>query len=79
MNFFDDLKARLERFMQGRYGLDALSRTLLYAALPALHGYICCFTREAPWNSLRNNVTAGGGGWEASTAVTCGCAGTPSS
>lgn len=36
MNFFDDLKARLERFMQGRYGLDALSRALLYAALPAL-------------------------------------------
>lgn len=51
----------------------------LNPTLPALHGYICCFTREAPWNSLRNNVTAGGGGWEVSTAVTCGCAGAPSS
>lgn len=36
MNFFDDLKARLERFMQGRYGEDAFSRALLYAALPLL-------------------------------------------
>ena len=36
MKFLDDLRDRLARFMQGRCGPDALSRTLLYGALPFL-------------------------------------------
>lgn len=36
MNFLNNLRERLSQFMQGRCGPDALSRTLLYGALPLL-------------------------------------------